>query len=140
MRRRRTYGDLPKPQIHLGPMVDVSLALLIMFILAIPFLVESGLFVSKAAVSQKKKTTHTASKDVKIQILLRENGEILLNGDPVSWSALDTLIPQLLLRSPTRRALLSADSAVRYDDVVHMIDFLKGKGVQDVLIVKSKSS
>lgn len=121
-------------------MVDVSLALLIMFILAIPFLVESGLFVSKAAISKKPPPQKTSTPDVKVQIVLRADGQIDLNGEPVTWEALDTLVPQLLLRSPSKRAILSADSAVRYDDVVHMIDFLKGKGAADVLIVKRKRS
>jgi len=142
MKRRRPYAEPRKPYINLGPMVDISLALLIIFILAIPFFIESGLFVSKAAVAKgrKPKTITPQKSDIKVNIYLKSDGTILLNGEPRTMEELDSLIPQLLARSVSRNAILSADDEVIYDQVIHMIDFLKIKGAEDVLIVKRKTA
>ncbi len=142
MRRRRPYTEPRKPYINLGPMVDISLSLLVIFILAIPFFIESGLFVSKAAVAKGKKTKTVTPKksDIKVNIYMKSDGTILLNGEPRTMEELDSLIPQLLARSVSRNAILSADNDVIYDQVIHMIDFLKIKGAEDVLIVKRKTA
>lgn len=142
MRRKRPYEEPRKPYINLGPMVDISLALLVIFILAIPFFIESGLFISKAAVAKGKKPKAVTPKksDIKVNIYMRADGTVLLNGEPRSREELDSLIPQLLARSVSRNAILSADDEVIYDQVIQMIDFLKIKGAEDVLIVKRKTT
>lgn len=142
MKRRRPYEEPKKPYINLGPMVDISLALLVIFILAIPFFIESGLFVSKAAVAKGRKPKSIIPKksDIKVNIYIKSDGTILLNGEPRTVEELDSLIPQLLARSVSRNAILSADDEVIYDQVIHMIDFLKIKGAEDVLIVKRKTA
>ncbi len=140
--RRRRWAELKPPYINLGPMVDISLSLLVIFVLAIPFLIESGLFVSKAAVAKGKAAQRLQAKkeDVKVNLYLRSDGTIFLNKEPVTEDQLRELLPQLLARSISRKVLLSADNEVIYDDVIKMIDLVKNLGAEDVLILKRKES
>lgn len=138
--RRRVWWESKPPVVNLGPMVDISLSLLIIFILAIPFIIESGLFVSKALVAPPNLQQEVNPKrpDVKVNVVLLKDGTIQLNGETVTSEELKRLVPQLLARSLSRLAILSADEEVVYDNVVKVIDLLKGLGAEDILVVKRK--
>jgi biopolymer transport protein ExbD len=123
-------------------MVDISLSLLIMFVLAIPYIIESGLFVSRAAVSkgQSNVSVEQPKKDVKANIYLQADGTILLNNESISEDRLREVLPQLMIRSISQKVLLSADLEVIYNDVIRIIDLSKQCGAADVLIVKRRNA
>jgi biopolymer transport protein ExbD len=123
-------------------MVDISLSLLVMFVLAIPYIIESGLFVSRAAVSKGSSSVSVSEpkKDVKANIYIRADGTILLNKEPVTQETLEDVLPKLMARSISQKVLLSADPEVIYNDVIGIIDLSKQCGAMDVLIVKRRSA
>ncbi len=146
-RRRRglqvIYDEMNEPRlrVNLAPLVDISLSLVIMFILSIPFILESGIFVSRgAAASSRTRVVRQISKEkVTVNLYLRADGTLLLNGQPTDWEALPELIPELLKRSKTKTAVVSADSTVVYKDVIRLIDLAKLSGALDVTILKRRS-
>ncbi len=126
-----------KAGVNLAPMVDISLSLVIMFVLSIPFLIESGIFVQRAGVAgHSKHTAITQKSHVKVIIYIKKDGTITLNKEPVSEDSLKLLLPSLLKRSFKKQVIISSDSTVIYDKFIHFIDLSKQLGASDVLILK----
>ena len=138
MARKREFSKPRGPSVNLGPFSDVTTSLVIMFMLTIPFLVESGIYISRSLPAKLNLPTpqQPQKSDIKVNIHLKSDGTILLNEEPVDPNLLPDLIPKLLARSIKKQALLSADEEVIYEQVILMIDLLKQKGASDVLLMK----
>jgi biopolymer transport protein ExbD len=140
MRRRKSslFTETRKVGINLAPLVDISLSLVVIFIVSLPFILESGIFVSKGAVAKGVKTRSISQTDVKVNLYLRSDGVILLNERPVPLGLLSDILPQLLERSLTKDVILSADSDVVYKSVIEVIDIAKNSGAKDIFILKRR--
>ncbi len=139
-RKRKEHPKPRKPGVNLGPFSDVTTSLVIMFMLTIPFLVESGIYISRSLPAKLRTPLQRKPQksDIKVNIHLKADGTILLNEEPVDPSILPDLIPKLLARSVKKQALLSADEEVIYENVIQIIDLVKEKGASDVLIMKRR--
>lgn len=141
MRRRKNYNEREyKAYVNLAPLVDISLSLVVMFILSIPFVLESGIFVSRAGVSTNKKISQylPKEKNVTTNIYIKSNGKIFLNNKPITFNELRKILPELIIRSVSKNVVISADSEVRYEDVIRVIDLSKISGAEDVLLLKRR--
>lgn len=135
---RQNKRDGKKSQVNLAPMVDISLSLLIMFVLSIPFLMESGIFVQRAAAGRARKTVKVKKEQTKVIIYIDAKNNLYLNEEKVTLDSLKKLLPLLLKRSTTGRVVVSADSSVMYSKVIHIIDLSKQLGAKSVLILKRR--
>jgi len=136
-----TIEEAQKVPVNLGPFSDVTTSLVVMFMLSIPFLVESGIFITRSLAAKTPQMMQQAKKsDIKVNIYLKSDGTVMLNMEPVDPNQLPDLIPRLLARSIEKKAILSADAEVVYESVIEYIDMLKANGASDVLIMKRKSS
>jgi len=141
-RRKKKVEKREAPRPNLGPFSDMTTSLLIMFMLTIPFIVESGIFISRSLATKRRNVVTPKKKksDIKVNIHICADGTVFLNEEPFDPNRLPDIIPKLLARSVKKQALLSADNDVIYEDVIQMIDLLKEKGASDVLIMKRKRS
>lgn len=138
MRRRRIIGEeRGKVVINLAPLVDISLSLVIIFIVSLPFILESGLFVSRGALT-KAKAQEVERDDVKVNIYIRKDGVVFLNEKPVNDLELPYYLKELIKRSVSGDVILSADSEVVYRRVIEIIDLAKQSGARDVYILRRK--
>ncbi len=137
--KRKKRRDSKKSMVNLAPMVDITLSLLIMFVLSIPFLIESGIFVQRAAAGKARRTVKIKQEQTKVVIYIDANYNLFLNEEKVSEDSLKKLLPELLKRSVTGRVVVSADSVVQYSRVIHIIDLSKQLGAKSVLILKRRS-
>ncbi len=137
--KRKKRRDSKKSMVNLAPMVDITLSLLIMFVLSIPFLIESGIFVQRAAAGKARRTVKIKQEQTKVVIYIDANNNLFLNEEKVSEDSLKKLLPELLKRSVTGRVVVSADSVVQYSRVIHIIDLSKQLGAKSVLILKRRS-
>ena len=130
-----------KASVNLAPLVDISLSLVVMFILSIPFVLESGIFISRAGVASNTKVAQYLPKEKNIttNIYIRADGSILLNNKSIGIEELKQVLPKLIIRSTTRNVVISADSSVRYENVIKIIDIAKLSGANDVLLLKRRS-
>ncbi len=135
-KKKKRRGGIAK--VNLAPMVDITLSLLIMFVLSIPFIMESGIFVQRAAAGRAKKTVKIKKEQTKVVIYIDKYDNLYLNEERVSLDSLKKLLPLLLKRSTTGRVVVSADSVVVYNKVIHIIDLSKQLGAKSVLILKRR--
>lgn len=136
MRKKRIQHDVKKEGLILTSIVDIALALVIGFIVALPFFFETGIFVSQPSVTKAAPGRET---DVKVNILLTNDGNIVLNNERIiSKESLTTILPKLLARSVSKRVIVSSEEKVRYDDVVQILDLAKQSGAANLCLLRQR--
>ncbi len=123
-------------EINLTSLVDVSLTLVIIFMVSYPLVMQSGIYVSTPAL-QKAKTV-VEKTELKAEIYLRENDLIELNGSLIESGFLPDSLKMLMSSSSKKIVIISAEDNVLHDRVVAVLDLAKQCGAQQLSIVKLK--
>jgi biopolymer transport protein ExbD len=110
--------------INVTPLVDITLVLLIIFMVTASYIVSPAIKVDlpkAASGSEQTKTT--------LALTLLKDGALYLNGEQSSDAAVAQYIGAELPRNPDLQAIIAADRAVPHGEVVHIIDLVKRAGV-----------
>lgn len=113
-------------------LVDVTMVLLIIFMITAPLL-RSGIEV---------KLPKSRSQDLKphegIVVTLTRDRLLYVNDEEVSSEAFDVILLKRYTESGQKLVLLKADEEIPYGHVIHLMDQMKGVGITDLgLIVES---
>ncbi len=127
-------------ELDLTPAISVALILVLIFITGAAQIFQTWLTVSAPKVRKAPEKQEAEATEFKVNIHLKNTGEILLNESPVSLKSLDSLLPYLLIRSATGLVLVSADSEVEHGKVVEIIDLAKQRGAKEVALLKRRRS
>jgi|SRR5271165_2343429 len=125
-------------QINVVPYIDVMLVLLVIFMITAP-LINPGVIELPSVGSQ------LAVPVAPLEISLRNDQSLWLRegaSSPVRVSPeeLVTRIHDHQARNPDQAVVIAADRAVRYEDVVRILDLLQQKGVRKVgLLLRPQS-
>ena len=110
--------------INVTPLVDITLVLLIIF------MVTASLIVNPAIkVDLPKAASGTEQVKTTLALTLTKDGALYLNGERSSDDAVVKYITGELPRNPELQAIIAADRSVSHGDVVHVIDLVKRTGV-----------
>ena len=111
--------------INVTPLVDITLVLLIIFMVTTSYIVKAAIEVDlpKAATGRETKPTTLA-------VTLTRQGDLYLNERPTSAEDLTAHVRAELESNPELQALISADTELPYGRVVWLIDLIKQLGVR----------
>jgi biopolymer transport protein ExbD len=116
--------------INVTPLVDVTLVLLIIFMVTAPMLE------NKPSIKVELPKAATGDETLKSTLALTlsrdpSTGAVLLyaNGDKTDENAVKALIPDMLSKNKDLQAIIAADRGISYGDVVHIVDLVKSLGV-----------
>ena len=113
--------------INVTPMVDITLVLLIIFI------VTAKIIVTPAVPLDLPHATQSQEQQVIFSVIVPVDGPMLVNGETVSNDAVVTrLAKETLGKDPETRAVINADGAVAHRRVIHVLDLLKNAGISRV--------
>jgi len=123
-RGRRTINE-----INMVPFIDVMLVLLIIFMVTAPLITPGVINVPSAGQSSK-------APDKRIDVMIDAEGKLTLAGelkleDTTEKEAI-AAIEQALADNPEMPVMISADSELRYQQVISMMKKLHDAGVQRV--------
>jgi biopolymer transport protein ExbD len=110
--------------INVTPLVDITLVLLIIFMVTATYIVSPSIKVDlpkAASGSDQAKTT--------LALTLSKDHSMYLNGERSSDPAVVKFITESLPGNPDLQAVIAADTVVPHGDVVHLIDLVKRAGV-----------
>lgn len=113
--------------INVTPLVDITLVLLIIFMVTARLIVNRAIPVKtpKAASGETVKTTLAIGLDAK--------GQTYLNGQPVSDRAkIASYVAEVAKSNPDIQAMVTADKGIEYGQVVELLDLVKQSGVSNV--------
>ena len=115
--------------INVTPLVDITLVLLIIFMVTTTYIVNPSNKVDlPKAVSGSDQTRTT------LALTLTKDGQLYLNGDRSDETQVAKQIAAELPKNPDLQAIIAADKIVPHGSVVHIIDFVKRAGVRKFAI------
>ena len=117
---RRSHRAAPIVDINMIPLIDVSLVLLIIFMVMTPFLVQQ-----QVRVNLPHSVSANEAPDRPIVITIQKNGEVSLNGTAVATSALESSLKNLLGKNQDRPVMIQADKDLALQQVVTVMDIAK---------------
>ena len=113
--------------INVTPLVDVTLVLLIIF------MVTAKLIVSQSVPLDLPKAASGTEVQVVYSVVLAADGTTQIDGKPVPND--DAILPsarEAHVKNPELRAVIKADSAVPHGRVIHVLDILKQAQVSKI--------
>lgn len=134
MRRQRKSIN----QINVVPYIDVMLVLLVIFMVTAPL-------INPGVIELPSVGSPLAAPVAPLEISLRNDQSLWLRDGAsspvrVSPEELVTRIRDRQARNPDQAVVIAADRAVRYEDVVRILDLLQQKGVRKVgLLLRPQS-
>jgi biopolymer transport protein TolR len=116
--------------INVTPLVDITLVLLIIFMVTAPMIVNNP---SIKVELPKAATGDETLKSTLALTLARDagSGQVALyaNGEKTDEAKVKQMIPDMLSKNKDLQAIIAADRGISYGDVVHLVDLVKSLGV-----------
>lgn len=116
LQRRRPIAEM-----NLIPLIDVSLILVIIFMILTPALIQSQLSVKLPSSTEGA----PAAAETTIQVQITRAGALMLDGKPVTLARLERELTLRLGRSARKAVLVQADRSVPIEQVVAVLDVAK---------------
>jgi biopolymer transport protein ExbD len=110
--------------INVTPLVDITLVLLIIFMVTASYIVSPAI-----KVDLPKAASGTDQAKTTLALTLMKDGGLYLNGQRSNDQAVVAYIGTELPKNPDLQAIIAADRVVPHGDVVHVIDLVKRAGV-----------
>jgi biopolymer transport protein TolR len=110
--------------INVTPLVDITLVLLIIFMVTANFIVRETVEVDLPRAANSGETVQGL-----INVVMDKEGAIYFDGSAVDEPQLKVKIKEALEKDKDTRAIISADTLIAYGKVMHLIDVVKGEGI-----------
>ena len=112
-------------EINITPFTDVVLVLLIIFMIATPFIYQSSMKVQLPQVSKSEET----SRDIIITI--NAQGDVFLEDKKLDLESLKYRLTAMVKNKPDTSVIINGDKNVKYDSVMQVMDVLARSGVKN---------
>jgi biopolymer transport protein ExbD len=110
--------------INVTPLVDVTLVLLIIFMVTATYVVKEAIEVDLPRAASGGETVGPT-----LAFAIDREGKLFVDGAPATDQGAREAVRTALEKSPEARAIISADRAVSHGRVVELIDLVKGEGL-----------
>jgi biopolymer transport protein TolR len=116
-------------EINVTPLVDVMLVLLIIFMVTANYITSQSinLELPKAATGQDTSATN-------LGFSIDKDSKLFLDGKPITYEELPSVIAERKKAKPDVQALISADVKTPHGDVVKLIDAVRRYGILNFAI------
>lgn len=111
-------------QINIIPFVDITLVLLIIFLLTSSLIARASI-----PVELPRAASSGESVDPTVNVVLTSEGVVFLDGKQLQLAELRASVAEKVRENPKTRAAIAADKSVRYERVIEVIDSVKRAGV-----------
>jgi len=111
--------------INMTPMIDVLLVLLVIFMIMQPMLQRS---IDIQLPVEKDEPTAPSVPPIVLEVF--PGGQYLLNKSPVPAAMLQARLLEVYSNRPDRVLFVKADGAVKYGEVIMVMDYARGAGVE----------
>jgi biopolymer transport protein ExbD len=119
--------------INVTPLVDITLVLLIIFMVTATFISEQALQVNLPKVVKEEKAPHPA-----LVVTMGAKGELKFNQKDTNLEALQKQIAAELSSDPNLKIIIKADRSVPYEHLAGVLDVVKLGGVVKVALAMDR--
>lgn len=133
----RKYGreDRAFSEINITPFTDIVLVLLIIFMIAAPGLLQTGLDINLPGSSGTE-----SRQPAQITVALDRRGTVYLDGQAVSREDLPARLAAKIDGRPEMSVILNADSVSQHGQVVEILDTIRSTGARNIYVGAVKES
>lgn len=132
-RRNRPSSDgIYEP--NMTPLIDVSLVLVVILMVATPMAFQSGIAVQGAAKSGK---AAEAARMERIELHVLAGGRVRVNRESVSRDSLGAVLQPLLAASPSGLVVVQCEDGVAHGEFVSVLDEARHRGAGRIAVVGS---
>jgi len=117
-------GDEMISGINVTPLVDITLVLLIIFMVTTSYIVRQSMDVNLPRAAHGGENVGTT-----LMLVVHPDGTVYVDGAVMDDPALRAYVRKVKEKEPEAKAIIAADKQARYDSVIHVIDLVKGEGV-----------
>ncbi|HMC94340.1 MAG TPA: biopolymer transporter ExbD [Polyangia bacterium] len=110
--------------INVTPLVDITLVLLIIFMVTATYIVRQSIHVDLPRAANAGESTGTT-----LAVMLTRDGDIYLDGRKRDETALRDAAREAAAKDKDTRVIISADKNALHGAVVHVLDLIKGEGI-----------
>ena len=110
--------------INITPMVDIILVLLIIFMVTASVIVTPAI-----KIDLPKAANAEDNPESTFSLVLTKEGKLFLNGKETGWQELQDTAVKQAASNQNLQAIISADKEVTHGEVIHLIDVIKGAGI-----------
>ena len=122
-------------KINLTSLVDVSLTLVIIFMVVAPFMMETGIKVASSKMGESKGKVDESEN---VSFHLSADGKIRINEQLVSWEGLAYALRTAIPKSKDQMVLLLASPENRVKEIIDILDCARQQGAKKLAILKKK--
>ena len=119
-------------EINMTPLIDVSLVLVVMLMLATPLAFESSIAVREARATAKEAKERTNDERIEIRIVSEDN--VLVNRTAVAREALAATLRPMLESSTHGIVVVACDGGVSHGTFVDVLDRAKLCGARQIAV------
>ena len=127
---RKFNKQRPIAEINITPFTDVILVLLVIFMIATPIILQRNIEVNLPESKSSSPISETQPK----YIIITGEGLVYLDKDLVTQKELKEKMKVIHQKDPDLGVILMADQAVRFKDVVVVLDTLNELGIRHLNI------
>jgi biopolymer transport protein TolR len=117
-------GDEMISGINVTPLVDITLVLLIIFMVTTSYIVRQSMDVNLPRAAHGGENVGTT-----LIVVIHPDGATYVDGAVMDDTALRAYVRNVKEKEPEAKAIIAADKLARYDSVIHVIDLVKGEGI-----------
>jgi len=110
--------------INVTPLVDITLVLLIIFMVTATYIVRQAIQVDLPRAANAGESTGTT-----LAVMLTKDGDIYLDGRKSDEAGLRDAARDAAAKDKDTRVIISADKNALHGAVVHVLDLIKGEGI-----------
>lgn len=124
-------------KINLTSLVDVSLTLVIIFMVVAPFVAQTGITVTSSKMGESK---GKVAQEKNVTVNLDARGILKVNNRKTSWERLPAVLNKAILQSKDKMVMILASPKNKVRLVVDILDCARQQGAQKLAIMKIKKS
>ncbi|MEN8006958.1 MAG: biopolymer transporter ExbD [Candidatus Krumholzibacteriota bacterium] len=121
--------------VNMTPLIDVSLVLVVILLLATPLAFESSFGVRKTSDSARKASN--VEKEARIELAIESDSSVRVNRTAVMIDDLGKTLVPLLAESTSRDVTVTCGDEVAHGTFVHVLDVTKLSGAKEIAIAGS---
>jgi biopolymer transport protein ExbD len=132
MAHKRLSDTAPNCEVNMTPLIDVSLVLVVMLILATPLAFESRIDMKGASKTGQK--AEVEKKSERIEIVVESEDAVRVNQTVVNRAALQSALMPLLENSVDRGVFIGCEPGVSHGAFVNVLDQAKQSGATEIAV------
>ena len=121
-------------EINMTPLIDVSLVLVVMLLLATPLALESSIDLRRSAKTAKQ--AEQKKNDARVEIHVISDEQVEVNRKPVARDQLQPVLKPLLDKSKDRLVVIACNDGVSHGAFVNVLDQAKLCGAGEIAVTE----